>query len=154
MALAGLWHGANWTFIAWGIGWALLTAIWRLFGDTLKKLGPLEWALTLFLVMLLWVFFRAPDMTTAWLYLGTMFGTGGYGNAAVPNDGFGGLLVLAGCAALLGLQCVERHFFTREHTRLMLRLDGPFLRAFLIGIAITLVLLPKSGGNPFIYFRF
>jgi alginate O-acetyltransferase complex protein AlgI len=154
MALAGLWHGPNWTFIAWGVGWAVLTGIWRVWGDYLARLGRLEWALTLVLVMLLWVFFRAPDMTTAWLYLGAMFGAGGYGTAVVPADGAGGFLILCGCSALLALHKVESLFFTRGYVSRLLRADGPFLRAFFIGVAVILVLVPKTSSNPFIYFRF
>ncbi len=154
MALAGLWHGPNWTFIAWGVGWAVLTAIWRLWGGTLARLGPAEWALTLVLVMMLWVVFRAPDLGSAGRYLAAMFGADGHGAAALPDDGAGGMLVLAGCAALLGLHRLERCLFTRRAVRAILRLDGPFLRAVMIGLSLLLVMIPKATDNPFIYFRF
>lgn len=70
MLLGGLWHGASWRFVAWGAGHGLALAIHRaLFG---KGDSPrpwwrrmIGWFLTFHLVLALWVFFRAPDFSTA-----------------------------------------------------------------------------------------
>lgn len=154
MALAGLWHGANWTFAAWGVGWALAVLIWRVAGRRMARLGVLEWALTLFLTMVLWTFFRAADFPTSIKYIGALFGAGGYGTATVPDDNAAGILVLLGCVALLALQWLEARLFTRKAIVLLRKLNGPFLQSAFIGVSLWIVMIPKAQDAPFIYFRF
>ena len=153
MALAGLWHGANWTFIVWGVGWAVTIAAWRAAGPALARLGPFEGLLLLALAMVLWVFFRAADLDAAGAHLAALFGAAA-GSAHLPDDGNGGALIAAGCAALLLLHWLEARLFTRRALHALRRWDGPFLRGLLAGLAIGLVLIPRAQENPFIYFRF
>ncbi len=74
--LSGFWHGANWTFIAWGIYHALLFVPLLLMGKNRRyvhqKINASEWPrmlLTLVLVMMGWVLFRAPSIADAWGYV-------------------------------------------------------------------------------------
>jgi D-alanyl-lipoteichoic acid acyltransferase DltB (MBOAT superfamily) len=74
--LSGFWHGANWTFIIWGIYHALLFVPLLLMGKNRRyvhqKLNASEWSrmlLTLVLVMMGWVLFRAPSIADAWGYI-------------------------------------------------------------------------------------
>jgi alginate O-acetyltransferase complex protein AlgI len=154
MALAGLWHGANWTFVIWGVGWGLVVLVWRLAGPALARLGPGEWLLTLAVAMTLWVLFRATDLNAAIAYFATMCGQDSAGTAGFPGDGAGGLLIVAGCLSLLGLHWIETFLFRPRAALLIHRCDGPFLRAFFAGVAVWLVLIPRTQQNPFIYFRF
>ena len=154
MLATGLWHGANWTFVASGIAWAAVILVWRFAGEALARLGPAEWLLMLVVTMVLWTFFRAANLGAAISYLGTLFGAGGMGSARLPSDGAGGVLILAVCLGLLALHWLEAQLFTRRALSTLRRLDGPFLRAFFAGSAIWLLLLPKTESNPFIYFRF
>ena len=162
MAVAGLWHGANWTFVLWGALWGAYIAADRMMrrlwggasnsaGD--RALGPLHavarWTPHMALVTLLWVFFRAPNLDFALAYIGVMFGRG---------DG-GGLwaewpLILAGCAALMALHICEARYFGRAALPWLRAMDGPLLWGVLTGLCLWLVLLPNYGGSPFIYFRF
>jgi alginate O-acetyltransferase complex protein AlgI len=69
-AIMGLWHGANWTFVVWGVYHATLIAGYRLSEPVRARFkGPLKtflgWAVTLPLVMLSWVPFRAQTLTDA-----------------------------------------------------------------------------------------
>jgi len=67
MLIGGLWHGAAWTFVVWGGLHGALLAI----AHTWRKLVAIHiprvigWGLTLLAVMALWIFFRAPDLSTA-----------------------------------------------------------------------------------------
>jgi D-alanyl-lipoteichoic acid acyltransferase DltB (MBOAT superfamily) len=65
--LTGLWHGAGWTFVAWGAvhGWLVLTNhVWTRWSPvTLPRL--LTWPATIFAAVCLWVVFRAPNWTVA-----------------------------------------------------------------------------------------
>ena len=90
MLLGGLWHGANWTFVAWGGLHGLYLAInhvWRAVRPK-RLLDPLPLrlrrtvsvALTFTAVVVAWVFFRAPDFATATRLLTAMAGTNGLGS--------------------------------------------------------------------------
>lgn len=154
MGLAGLWHGANWNFVLWGLGWGLVIVLWRVAAKPVAALGALQWPLTLGLAVLLWVPFRAADAGAAWAYFRALFGAGPAGTAALPDDGAGGALIVLGCAALLALHALEARLFTPGATRILRRWRGPFLAGLFAGLCLWLVLLPKAGQNPFIYFRF
>ena len=78
-SLTGLWHGANWTFILWGLYYGLLLILEKfLIGDRLRRIpGVFRHILTLLLVMIGWVLFRSATITDAADYLAVMFGAGG-----------------------------------------------------------------------------
>lgn len=66
MALGGLWHGASWNFLIWGLvhgGLLTIHALWQRIGITLPTIAA--WALTFFSVMAAWGWFRAPDTAAA-----------------------------------------------------------------------------------------
>jgi len=78
MVLGGLWHGAGWTFLAWGTlhGAGLaLNHLWRSTGLRLPIVAA--WPLTFVFVVVAWVFFRSPDIGTALTMLTAMSGLHG-----------------------------------------------------------------------------
>ena len=83
--ISGLWHGANWTFVCWGLFHATLLAIYSMFGINTKckqvvasrRIIPntkeiIQIALTFFLAVIGWIIFRAETMTQAVEYLSAM----------------------------------------------------------------------------------
>ncbi|HQD49637.1 MAG TPA: MBOAT family protein [Defluviitaleaceae bacterium] len=78
-ALTGLWHGANWTFIFWGLLYFVLIAIEKLidFQNKFKKLNILKYLYTMLFVLLGWVLFRADSIGQAIDYMKAMFGLKG-----------------------------------------------------------------------------
>jgi D-alanyl-lipoteichoic acid acyltransferase DltB (MBOAT superfamily) len=79
MLLGGLWHGAGWTFVIWGglhgLYLVLQQAWQRAFGAARAHWWPP--LLTFLAVMLAWIFFRAPDVATAWDITGALVGANG-----------------------------------------------------------------------------
>jgi alginate O-acetyltransferase complex protein AlgI len=151
MLLGGLWHGANWTFVAWGAYHGLLLALhraipWpRCLGWPILR--PLCVVATFLLVTVGWVFFRAPTLAGAGALLARM---------AWPTEGAvfparPALLVIA-CllATLLGHTLGTRVDVIRGEHRLPAPLVGAALACLL---ALALVLLPE-GSRAFIYFQF
>jgi len=68
--VSGIWHGANWTFIFWGVCHGIFCVITRCFDKQFKRFHPvLNWIITFAFVNLLWVFFRADSMADACLML-------------------------------------------------------------------------------------
>lgn len=77
--LTGIWHGANLTFLAWGLIYAVLLIIERLFLGKLLKKKPMRvigTIYTLFAVILAWVFFRSDNLFQATELIGQMFSKG------------------------------------------------------------------------------
>ena len=89
MLLGGLWHGAAWTFVFWGFLHGAYLVLHRLLLNLYARAGVmadspasrilswLGWPLTLALVWITWVFFRAPTFHNAWLVAAAMLGLGG-----------------------------------------------------------------------------
>ena len=152
MGLAGLWHGASWGFMVWGIAWGSYIAIWRLTHRWLDLI-PGRWVFHIAVVMMLWVFFRAPDVSFAYKYLMVMFGQGAHG--WLGEEGFAGWggWIVAGCVGLMALHWGEQKLLTMSVWRIR-RIDGGVLRGCVVGLCLWLVLMPTFDENPFIYFRF
>ena len=74
----GLWHGANWTFILWGLYYGCLLLLEKFFlREKLEKLPrPISHIYTLLAVLIGWVFFMSPNITTAFSTLGKMISIG------------------------------------------------------------------------------
>ena len=74
--LTGLWHGASWNFIVWGMFYGIFLIAERIgLDDLLHRLPPVVSRIyTLMVVVIGWVFFRADNLTKAWIYLKSMFG--------------------------------------------------------------------------------
>ena len=78
MLLGGLWHGAAWTFVFWGLLHGLLLVLnhaWQRTG--LRLPVPLAWAVTFLSVVVAWVFFRAESFDAALTMLAAMAGEHG-----------------------------------------------------------------------------
>lgn len=91
--LSGLWHGAGWTFVTWGLMHGLYLAVFVLWGRIKERLGwkleafPLRLAggaLTFVAVLFTWVFFRSPTLESAWRTVSIMLGTQGWTLHAPP----------------------------------------------------------------------
>jgi alginate O-acetyltransferase complex protein AlgI len=154
MLLGGLWHGANWTFVLWG-GWhGAFLAIERRFSrnEGRRRIAPrLGIPLTMFIVILGWVMFRAPNAGAAFdLYAG-MFGLNGF---ALGDRVAWQLSGWSLCALTLGLALVAiaplwRRMVQRG-SRSMARLQVVFVPLFVL----ALLRLAAQSYSPFLYFQF
>lgn len=76
--LTGLWHGASWNFVLWGAYYFVLLIAEKLLAKKIKiDIPVLGNILTLFLVIMGWVLFRADDISFAWQWICSMFGAFG-----------------------------------------------------------------------------
>ena len=145
MLVGGLWHGAAWTFVAWG-GWhgAGLAANHLWARTRLRVPGPAAWLMTTVFVAAGWVLFRAPDFGTAWRVLGAMAGTGGLGHVHVRNAA---VVAIAALVATIGP--------TSQAVALERLRPNPWL-ALPAGAALAFLLFLVGGRipNEFIYFQF
>jgi alginate O-acetyltransferase complex protein AlgI len=147
MLLGGLWHGANWTFVAWGglHGLALaVNHVWEGWGLRLPR--AVAWSVTLLFVMACWVLFRSADFATAGDILGSMVGAHGLGRLSLDRE-FVAALIGGAAVALLGP--------TSQEAALAKLQPKPWL-AMPAGLALAYLLLLVGGRLPnvFIYFQF
>lgn len=149
--LTGIWHGANWTFIVWGLGYFVLLCIERLGGWT-KGIRYIGHIYTMAAVILLWVVFRADSLTLAVRYIGQMFGTGGALWDEAAASAFSGSILVLLTAAVLSTP-VWKQLTDRLHLSELTRKNVAAAAAvplFLLCIAKCM----SSSYNPFIYFNF
>lgn len=153
MVLGGLWHGASWTFVAWGAlhgGWLALERAMGKRGPWRFLPRPLRVALTFLVVTVGWVFFRAADLPAAGRYLGSMLGLGEPGPAAALVTGLIAdpyHLLMVAIAAGIAFGAPQSWDWSK-------RLDwGKGLIALSL-LWLALVAMASQGYNPFIYFIF
>ena len=73
--ISGIWHGANWTFIVWGVLHGVFNCISRFIKPVWDRVWkPIRWFVTFSIVNVLWVIFRADSLQQAWIFLQRMFG--------------------------------------------------------------------------------
>ncbi len=153
--LTGLWHGANWTFVLWGLLYFVLLAEEKITGLDKPECGrwgnALRRLVTLLLVTLGWVLFRADSLAHAWQYFGAMLGQSGWRDSMFLQDARTALLPL--CAGVLFCMPVG------DWIRARIRTDCPLLQllynaALLLLFVLCVASLESSSHNPFIYFNF
>lgn len=155
--LTGLWHGAEWTFVAWGAYHGALLIVERVAGQ--RPTGeasviPLRRALTLLAVMLGWVLFRADDLGHAAGYLQALFSFDFGPGSGVVGAAVGRrvliTLALASTVALLPRDFVGGLYLLRSHRWAVAA------RVATLAVALPYALLLVVGGtfSPFLYFQF
>lgn len=149
--LTGIWHGANWTFVFWGVAYGVLLIIERAgLGDLLKKnrFRFLNRLLTFIIVTLLWVVFRADSLPLAFTYIKNMFVKQSspyrilnFLNAKVLI-GFGLSVLFAGLIQRIPIKRGKK----------ILNIFS-YIAAFVL-LILSIIMLVNGTYNPFIYFQF
>ena len=145
--LTGIWHGANWTFLLWGLGYFLLLMAEK-YGHIDRRLGALRRPWTLFWVLMLWVLFRAENVAAAGDYFAALF-TGGRGDINDFLYYFGNMKFYLAAAVACCLPWDKLWRRVPEAPRACLSAAG--------SVAVLLLVLTYVVGstyNPFIYFNF
>lgn len=151
MAIGGLWHGANWTYLVWGCFHGGILAIERFFKDrgwVIVKNKYIKWTFTFFLVCVGWVFFRAHSVHDALFWLQKVFMLNGEVNwdvTLIPlkhKDRFFAALGVAILVAFLAKNTWERDF------------KPALWRAALMAFMFVVCLMYMGEESPFLYFQF
>ena len=153
--LTGIWHGANFTFIAWGVLYGIILVVERLFlGRFLKwnKLKIINVIYVLMIVNILWVFFRADNIYMALDYVKAMFTL----ESKYTILNFLSMKVII--AFLLGIIFMGPHFviFGKLYEKIKNSIIVNLVdTAIYISLLLYSIITITSGTyNPFIYFQF
>ena len=146
--LTGIWHGANWTFIAWGLFYFILLVIEKQTGLDKKKAW---WGhiYTMFLVIIAWVLFRATNINTALNYMYRMFYF-----IPLSETNLSCLSKFRLLTMVLGI------IFSFSYNKVLEKYKETKTYSFILCTSITLLfyisilLIIRGGYNPFIYFNF
>jgi alginate O-acetyltransferase complex protein AlgI len=156
MLLGGLWHGASWTFVAWGAFHGGIQVVYRVLGiDALVDgtrfasvrgfvIQTCAWLATLTLVCIGWILFRAHTFADALTVFTHLLGTTGYSAEAFQT-------LFNYTAPLIAVE-----IYQRLSGRLEVLTAGPFLVRYSASLALMLTLVAFSAppGREFIYFDF
>jgi alginate O-acetyltransferase complex protein AlgI len=157
MFLSGLWHGAAWTFVIWGLYHGLLLLITALVGKRIARLfgdggwaRALGWFATFHLVVIGWVMFRAADMAQFGEVLRSIGGeivgltSGGAGPTAAQS------LFVAAMFGFIGMSAIDR----RQHVLERIWASPIGAVVFATVLIVAMMLLGVPDGPSFIYFQF
>ncbi|MDO5448911.1 MAG: MBOAT family O-acyltransferase [Clostridia bacterium] len=161
-AFTGLWHGASWNFILWGLYYYVLIVMERLFlGNALEKApGFVGHIYTVFTVVMGWVFFYFDDMTRLKSFFGILFGIGDnpFSNITDKSVFLNHLIffIVAIVAVTPVSQLIKKWFikFTDKSKTNQLIGDISIVVSSLFLLFINTAAIVGSSYNPFLYFRF
>lgn len=151
MALGGLWHGASWTYLAWGCFHGVLLSIERFCKDwnihfSIHK--HLHLAFTFFLVNLGWIFFRSPDFTTAKTWFTKIFLLNpqlSFDILSIPERHKDRFFIALAVGFLISLFC-------KNSWEIKFKPSLPLLIG--LGILFAVCLMYMGDESPFLYFQF
>ena len=150
--LTGIWHGANWTFIVWGLLYFCLLVIERIF-DMSKVNKVVLHIYTLLMVNFLWIFFSADSLKDTVEYIGGMFGRYGF---TLWDDAsyfmlrqFGITFVIAILGCIPAVRSIIKALGDKNKVTHSLIIGGK-----IIVWILTFTYVIKGSYNPFIYFNF
>jgi len=162
--LTGLWHGAAWTFVLWGVYYGLLLVLEKLlWGKRLSEIPVLGRVYTLLIVVIGWVLFRSESLSYAMEMLRAMFGGYGLGQGTVTwsmileRSSVNGLFLLAMLAGIvlstgIGRRIADRSKDLAPKGRTVL--ESAACVCSVLVFLLSVVSLAAGSYNPFIYFRF
>ncbi len=163
-AVTGIWHGASWNFMLWGVYFGIIIILERLFlGKALEKIPPFfSWLYTFVLVVFGWIMFDAVDTSTVSIldmfsqvggYIAAMFGAGGafIDNRAVNyivNYGVMFAVCIVGSTDILK----RASEFVKDKAPIWIQYANPVVQT--IVMLASVAYLSTADYNPFLYFNF
>lgn len=154
--LTGLWHGASYNFIVWGLYYGVFIIIERCgFDNILKKAPVFAWIYTFFIANIGWVFFRIEGLDMSLRYIVRMILPWNYTDTphhimnVFDNRFFVTLLM-----AIIGLGFVQRIVNTKQRIVESWKMSFPELIYCCVLMLLSYMSLAGNSYNPFIYFRF
>lgn len=155
--LTGFWHGASWTFIAWGLYFGVLIALEKAFLDNIlnKLYAPIRHIYLILAVMIGWIFFRANNFLQAFEYIKVLFGINGnsmYNNLTLTylND-YAYIILISILFSVPIIPWVKQRLHRFNNYSIYYIIKSIIFMSMFTFIIIKLV---NSTYNPFLYFRF
>ena len=158
MFLGGLWHGAAWTFVVWGLLHGVFLVVERLMTQLVgawrfqlpRLRAVLGWLATLIAVVTAWVFFRAEDLSSAMTMVMAMYSAVSFSEESLAMLSYEDGVAVPVLGLMVVQQVVNRN---RPLNELLRTLPWPLL-GLALGSMLLLITLSSGQTNAFIYFQF
>lgn len=158
--LTGIWHGANWTFLVWGVINAVFVVIERLIRDkSWYKTIPaiIKWLFTMAVVFFAWIFFMSPNLSSAFDTFGVMFRyVSGSGLNFTWRYYLTPRIVILLVIAAIGSVCEAGGIRERINTKVWSTKIGWTVKMvlLLLLLVVDILFVVNSTYSPFMYFQF
>ena len=152
-SLTGLWHGASYNFILWGLYYGVLLMMEKLFFKKyLDKLKGVNYIITMLIVLVGWVFFNSSSVDQIIYMIRNLFGfNGSFSLILLNNQGILYLLPYM-LIAIIGMgPWINQLFIKIRNNTIGFTIYDIYLVVILV---VCLIFLINNSYNPFIYFRF
>jgi len=151
--LTGLWHGASWNFVVWGLYYGVILIVEKyVFRGATDGLPVLGTVYTMFMVVTGWVFFFSPTLSGAAAYLQAMFGRGGQ-----PVTDRAGMYYLQASLILFAVSWICSTPLPERISRILWKqksMKKILAAACFVLLFLSTAYLIHDTYNPFLYFRF
>ena len=156
--LTGMWHGAAWNFIGWGLYYGIILLLEKfVWGEKIAaQKSWLQHVYALICILIGWVFFFSPGISYAFEYIGTMFGIGAC--AILDRQGIAFIvsnyLLFAAaitCSSSTGVKIFRSILIHINNSRLRKIVKSS---VYMVLLFVTIAFLVTESYNPFLYFRF
>jgi len=157
--LTGLWHGAAWTYIIWGLWQGIIIVIETVIKSKRFKFqlpAYVKWLITMLALLIGWVLFRSPSLRYAGEYIGIMFGLVKSVNNGITLSWYLNLKI----ATILVLATLASVPWKTVFPGVVKRFEGTLAGiifqdvSFVILLIVSIILVISSSYNSFIYFKF
>ncbi|MFI3169830.1 MAG: MBOAT family O-acyltransferase [Faecalibacterium sp.] len=167
--ISGLWHGANYTFLAWGMMHGIFMVLERIYTAKGGKINPIiGWCYTFLFVNVAWVFFRAESVSQAVAFMGQIVSPAGYlalfaTLQAVLPSGIVALAMSLGSMGTVELSTLTLYMaglatlcamFLKNTNEKIEQFRPTFCNALLSGVLLYVSIICFSGVSAFLYFNF
>lgn len=162
MLISGLWHGANWTFVLWGLLLGLYVVISRQFQGKVRPLLKhrlavvrgitigLRVLLTFHLILMAWVLFRAPSIDAAPLIYQRMADT--FLHGSIGTDGLS--IFVPVILLYIGMMALDLAQSVTQEAAFPIKLPAPARTLLYVGVLLCMLFFSVKAYVPFIYFQF
>lgn len=153
--LTGIWHGAEWTFLIWGMVYFLLQLFEKKTDITRKLPAVPGYLITMFVVTICWVLFRAVNITAAFRFLGNMFlpTAGWYDELSIQYMKSGAVVfILAYIGSFPCFRFLKERLLSTDKGALLYSILDCAISVSLLVISLLVVI--NGLYSPFIYFNF
>lgn len=151
--LTGLWHGASWNFIIWGLYFGFLLMLEKMFLLKFLKKAPaiISHLYSIILIVFGWVLFYFEDMSEMGAFIGRLFGSDGFmmsGDISVAVISYIPLLI---AAAVVSTPLISKLYHMIKSKAIIYLLDNA---GCILALLLCTAALVSSDYNPFLYYKF
>lgn len=165
--VSGIWHGAGWNFIIWGMLHGICILIHRIWKNSKRKMNKfIGWFITMNLVNIFWVFFRAKDLASAIKVIKGMFDMNGFlyilknptrvlevtkslRDLTIQSSSFGNKEPIIVLMLSIFISFILKNSYEKAK-----KFDGKFIEIFELGIYFVLGVISLNQMSTFLYFNF